>query len=300
MKRLFVNLSSQTKSVLKKGTVMILCMMMVGTGMFNSCKKDNVFNNMKQEDVSPVKQKRPLNDAEKKVVSLTDAAGALIGAAAGSMLGPVGAAAGAVIGGIAASLEMRREIENGTIVIQSESLPNIDNSPAGNDNNPYDYIGRMHYLAMNDFLVNPSRYCDANGKFSPEIYYGNIVNMLPNYTTAIPQSVIANFGIDNVTTSIDMSSKPMETILQGTGTIISTELKYLLIEYENYSKTCTSFDIFYNYSVSKEKDVLNNAFFSDVEKQVALSYMSTLRWGYWYWDNIQDAIVPPTIPITTE
>ena len=40
MRKFFENLSFKTKSVLKKGTVAILCTVIVGAGIFYACKKD--------------------------------------------------------------------------------------------------------------------------------------------------------------------------------------------------------------------------------------------------------------------
>jgi len=44
MRKLFENLSSKTKSVLKKGTVATLCTFMIGAGVFYACNKDSELN----------------------------------------------------------------------------------------------------------------------------------------------------------------------------------------------------------------------------------------------------------------
>jgi len=55
MKKIIENLSSKTKSVLKKGTVATLCTFMIGAGVFYACNKEGVLDNKQEQVVDPVK-----------------------------------------------------------------------------------------------------------------------------------------------------------------------------------------------------------------------------------------------------
>ena len=284
-------LSSKLKFVKRwKGGLfgVFACLLLVVAGnIFYACNKEN-------EDAIKV-QKRRLTKEEKIVIAAMDATGAAIGGAYGGL-------GGALIGGGGASLVTWIAIKCGAKVkIKVHGTPQLidDESPANNPGNPYDYIGKIHYLLMNDFLTDSTLYCGADGKFNIEVYRENAANILPNYMAdASTSTILDNFSVDYLERSINMSGNPIGTILNDMEIQISPSLINILIAYENYSTTCTSFDAFYTYSISKEQQVLNTTSFTDAEKQIALSYMATLRWGYWYWGNVEfeeiDEIIPPT------
>jgi hypothetical protein len=265
----------------------LLMVMVAGALIFYGCKKENTAT----QDETSVKQQK-LSQKWKNILA-ADAGGAGIGAILGSSGGPIGTVGGAIISGVGASIlqariEKNKEKEAGTVEEEEVSLPSIDESSAGNNNNPYDYIGKVHYQLMNDFLVNLQFYCTDDGEFSLYIYYQNVADMLPNYVEELSEEVITNFSIENLSQCIEMSSNEIETIFSAMEMEmnINSQLRTILVSYENYSKTCPNFEDFYDYSVLKEQEVLDNTIFTDLEKQIALSYMATFRWGYWYWDNV--------------
>ncbi|MDR0605018.1 MAG: hypothetical protein LBG80_12010 [Bacteroidales bacterium] len=225
---------------------------------------------------------------EKQQIALADAVGAAVGAV-GFVAGPVAGAISTVVCGVSASLATRKAIklQKQEVIserIPSADLPDIDNSSAKNDNNPYDYIGRTHYLLMNDFLADPTLCYGMDGEFSTSIYYKNVTEMLPNYISDIHT---ITFSIDDLEICLNQRNNPMQQVLQEIEITINPQLKSILIDYENYTKRCTDFESLYGYSILKEQEALNSIVFTDVEKQIALSYMSTLRWGYWYWSHFE-------------
>jgi hypothetical protein len=268
--------------------IITICMVVIGIMLpINSCQKESTLPNNPQSTSMKLKA---LTKSERDQVAAADAAGALIGSAAGFAAGgPVGALLGAIAGGAFASVAMRHEIKRGegavapVAGVSHGNLPNLDDGDdsAGNEDNPYDYVGKTHYQVMNVLLADNSLYCNTDGNFNLETCSTSIVNILPNYITMpIDEEAVS---IANLQTCLDNKEKPVGNILAPMG--LNPELSNILIEYENVAKESSNFNTFHEYSIVKEEAVLHSSFTS-AEKQIALSYMSTLRWGTWYWEKI--------------
>jgi hypothetical protein len=279
-----------SKRLIRSGhqKIITICMIIVGIMLpINSCQKESTLPNNPQSTLTKLQK---LNNTERAEIAGADAIGAAIGAAAGSAGGPIGAAFGALAGGIAASVLMRAEIkqrdgESLTANVSQVCLPNLDegDGSAGNEDNPYDYVGKTHYQVMNVLLADHSLYCNTNGNFSLETCSTSIVNVLPTFAT-MPVDMGA-VSIVDLQTCINNKEMPLENILPLTG--LNPALYGILIEYRDFANASPNFNTFRMFSIMKEGEILYSSF-SEMEKQVALSYMSTLRWGTWYWENIMD------------
>lgn len=253
-----------------------------------ACKKENLqIDKVSVEQLRnhsiPVSEHKKLTKEQRLTVVAADAAGAAIGATA-ALINPIAGLGCAVVMGVSASIAVRKELkeQNNESVAVDGLLPCVDNSNMDNNNNPYDSVGRSHYLLMNAMLANIYTYCDENEQFSSNIAYQNILSLISTYAPFAE-------GVDSYCSAVDVAGtiSILDTITDITAVLnISPSLKQVLRNYISNAQIAGTADAFYLYSIQEESDVANSANYADTEKQIVLSYMATMRWGMWYWNAL--------------
>ncbi|MBP7103430.1 MAG: hypothetical protein KBA86_09310 [Bacteroidales bacterium] len=284
---------------MKKFTYIIatLCVVAISTAIFIGCEKENSITN-KTADNKIQKAQSKLTPGEKAQIAGADLTGLLTGAGIGSGVGnaiggPVGAGIGATIGGVvggtAASLSKWGQIKDShDSLAKGISQSNMANmhSEAGNDDNPYDSVGLIHYQLMNHFFENEYLF-QLNSVFNDSTYYVNAITLFPQYYNLNITNYSQYFPFLEFTNALDESNSFSFSELLN-NYIENEDLRTTILNYDQERLNSTSFSNFYNYSIDIEDEVCNNTNINDMDKQIALSYMATARYGYWYWILIYD------------
>ncbi len=266
----------------------------IGTAVFFGCEKENdkkcydekVVNIKMQKGKLPPGSGAQIAGADLKAVPAGAAGGAAVGSVIGGAVGAgIGAGIGAVIGGLGASLEKWGQIKASQDSLAkgvSQNAMAVMYDEAGYNENPYDSVGLIHYQLINYFILNEYLF-ESDNVFDPERYYTNAIILLPQYypmNTTLSYSQYFSY-IEFQNASIETNSSSLNELFDIT--IENVELRSILLEYEQERVYSTSFSSFYDYSIIVENEVLNNKNINDLDKQIALSYMATARYGYWYW-----------------
>ncbi|NLE04883.1 MAG: hypothetical protein GX638_08790 [Crenarchaeota archaeon] len=272
-------------------TVFVVAM---GLAIFFACEKENNnesynekgISNKIQKEKLPPEEAAQVAGADLKAVPAGAAGGAAVGAAIGGPVGAgIGAGIGGVVAGLGASLEKWGQIKashDSLVKGVSQNAMAVIYDEAGNDENPYDSVGLIHYQLINYFILNEYLF-ESNNVFDPELYYANAIILLPQYypmNTTLSYSQYFSY-IEFQNASMETNSSSLNELFDIT--IENVELRSTLLEYEQERVNSTSFSSFYDCSILVENEVLNNENINDLDKQIALSYMATARYGYWYW-----------------
>jgi hypothetical protein len=152
---------------------------------------------------------------------------------------------------------------------------------ASNPNNPYDYIGAVHYQLINYGFEN-DLFVIYDDELDREVCYETIINQLPIFleNNFFPTSDCEQYydfeAIETTLSNIDSFDQY----------ITNPNLLSILTEYDDYMESSANFFNFHQYSIQKENEIIENPNFLEIEKQIVLSYMATARYGYWDWDLI--------------
>jgi len=208
------------------------------------------------------------------------AAGGAVGAAVGGPGGAlIGAGIGGTITGAGASMAAYADIKN------KEEKQSFDFSPIINLNNPFDDIGEIHYLIVNELIDNDLG--DSFEGFDNEQYYFQTISLLANNEFwTLEELNVFEYNIYSSNFSFVKSSFQNNELASD----YVKKLKYLTQEVQNvlyvYIKAfeaSTSTSDFINYSINVEDLILNSTQLSSFEKMQVLSVMSTARIGIQYW-----------------
>lgn len=275
--------SKRIKSVLTMG--LIAC-----TLIFVACEKENT------NTISVIKAEK--SPGGKSVIA-ADAKGAIDGAAKGSSIGNAiggstgagwGALIGGIIGGTAASVDQYREnhpvtppaMDTNTNLQQTSCYfpDSIKNS-----SNPYDYVGQIHYDIVAHFLANAALCQTNDGELNLSEYYTTVFNMLiNNYPSLYITSNMQNyFGYADLVSVMNDLDEDFSII--ASNSIQDNNLRQVITSYQQFFDNTSNAASFCPYSITVENQILSNSSYSDIEKQIALSYMATARYGFWFWEN---------------
>lgn len=211
-------------------------------------------------------------------VMLKDAAGAVVGAAAGAevggLLGPGGAGAGAVIGGVivgaaesfAAAQKSSIELpESGTIT--------------GNPDNPYDNAGQIHYSMLGQLLQDPSLIMNGesiNYTAYRDYAFAALGSDYPDANLFMPY-----FTPESIQQSVE-GGNPDATIQEVINGIPNDQMtnteKQILLSYFSALQNSSSAAQFAAYSINLE-NAINTSTLTPEQKARLLTVMSTVRCG---------------------
>lgn len=277
------------------------------TAVFVGCKKEEnkVVENKKIIAKEKI-QKGKLTKDERGAIAGADLKGAIDGAATGATIGKtlgntgavVGASIGAVVGGAAASLREWREIKkahkqthNEEIKFKGGDVVSTILQEAENGENPYDYIGRIHYQMLYDIEMG-NLFVGSEGDLDISEYYTAMEHgFLSSYEYVYDLSMLYDY-YPHQFYEIFPFLQFQEVLQNSVGGIVSpvsslsSELNNIILEYDIVRQSSTMFQDFYIYSVNIERDILMSGDFFAIEKQILLSYMATARYGFYFWNNI--------------
>jgi len=265
----------------------------IGASVFFACEKENNFKSNVSDDI--VKSQKAMSPGDKAQIIGADLTGMLTGGAAGATIGnaiggPVGAATGAtiggVIGGVGSSLakwgQLKAQHDSVNQNVSETTMSHMKDE-AGNNENPYDSVGLIHYQLVHYYIENESLY-EIGSEFDSPTYYANAMELFPQYYTSINITDFPQyFPYSTFLNVLNDSELPLEQLLNEC--IENPNLKNMLLLYDQERINSADFSVFYTYSIAMEHEVLNSSF-SAMDKQLALSYMATARYGSWFWGLI--------------
>lgn len=217
-----------------------------------------------------------------------DLKGAASGAAAGGAVGgavggPGGALVGAGIGGAitgaGASMAAYADIKD------KNEKQSSDFSPIINLNNPYDNIGEVHYIIVNELIENDLGNSFEN--FDNQQYYFQTINLLANNEFwTLEELDVYEYNIYFSTfSSIKSSYQNNEMASDYIKNLdhLTQKVRDVLYVYIKAFESSTSTSSFINYSINVEDLILNSTELDSLDKMQVLSVMSTARLGIQYW-----------------
>ena len=276
---------------MKKLFLRLIATVIVSTGIFTfaGCGKEDDTESANQI----VKTEKTIPG---KSIVTADMKGALDGAAKGATTGAAiagatgagwGALFGGIVGGTIASIDQYREnhpstsVDTTTQFQPSISFPNsIKNSL-----NPFDSIGLIHYEIVAMFMANPALCRTNSGTLDYPVFYTTIFNILiNNYPSLQITTAVQNYFkyTDFESVRNDMND---DFSIIANNCIQNDDLRQIVISYQQFFDSETEYTSFCSYSISVESQIINNTLYSDIEKQIVLSYMATARYGFWFWEN---------------
>jgi hypothetical protein len=286
----------------KRITGIIIMVMIIGTGIFSGCQKENSAVQKTTEEKFHKEQGNGwaifAADCKGAIAGAKDGA-AIGGAIAGAPGAAVGAIVGGVVGGVAASVEKAQSIKQAQKEQEKVDIKDnpISDTPSSNSIgtpqdtttmmneasypiNPFDYVGATHYKMVNYYLEHPEVIINDSNEFDAVSYYQSATQLLPLFLPAVSSNCEVYYPFSALMTTLPNVDKTFNQFLNINPNLIS-----ILESYEEYSENATNFSDFYSYSCQKEYEVLNHPLFSALEKQMVLSYMATARYGFWYWER---------------
>ena len=154
-----------------------------------------------------------------------------------------------------------------------------------NNSNPYDSVGLIHYDIVAYFLANPALCQADDGEMELSAFYTVAFNMLINNYPSLPitDNMQNYFGHLDLVSVINDMSYDFSVITNSS--IQNNSLRQVVYTYQQDFDNATDAATFFPYSIIIESQVANNSSYSDLEKQIVLSYMATARYGFWFWEN---------------
>ena len=209
-------------------------------------------------------------------------AGVIAGGTAGSLIGGIGAVPGAIIGGILGGAGASFT----TAGREGITAKPGGNSGSSNSNNPYDFMGALHYDIVNIMLNNKNEYfpnnnlnyakyeelvfaqlkvkyqdCDDKKASFPADFYSSEILFHANRT----EDIVSYFSIDNPRIS-------------G----MSNNVRLIIQDFSRAIQETTNKSDFIKYSISCENIIVNSCL-NNYDKMQILSYMATARYGISYY-----------------
>jgi hypothetical protein len=214
-------------------------------------------------------------------IAKADISGAASGATVGGLFGGIGACIGAVIGGCVGSIA-----ESG-LAAPGNSTNSASFNNAANRSNPYDNIGRLHYVAIDEILAKPSGIIAPDGTVNTVGYYGWMKNFAANNGLGTPEQVEQSYPYNAMLQDLASTKelKDLTTFINGLVSKgkMSRDEANVLIPYFSTMERSSNFEAFKAYSVDVERQVNSSESFSEVSKATLLSVMATSRYGCVFW-----------------
>ena len=267
-----------SKKTFKKGLFCCIAVFL----FFSSCTKDEIINNL----LKPIFAEQSVTDTTKTIVG-ADCDGLAQGFKEGAEIGAnihqglsfFVAVGYSVVRGVQHSVEqgkINRMERNSSTQIPVENML----SEAGNTNNPYDSIGLIHYLMIDYLFDNQDSWYSENSGIQNYQFFNLAVNLLQQYYPSLN-------GWEQCCTNqtfVNSMNNPVESFTSLLPDFISDQtLRSILTTYRIAFEGCENFETFYDYSISVENQISDDNSYTNWDKQKALSYMATMRYGLWYW-----------------
>lgn len=216
-----------------------------------------------------------------------DLTGAGVGALAGMGVGAAAAGIGAVAGGIVGGLfgGAGASFTEAGGLVAPENTGGID--IVNNANNPYDFVGVMHYDIMRTCQADTAYYLLQNGTINMSTYkttvfgiaaaeYKDIEDYMENFSNDEFKGII--YDLPTITDISDFFVSTNSSV-----SAFSSRALSILNTYSDALDETTSPDEFIAYSIQAEAIVLADTVLNDKEKAFILGYMSTARIALGYY-----------------
>jgi len=206
--------------------------------------------------------------------------GAIAGGAAGSLIGGVGAGPGALIGGLLGGAGASFTEAGGIVAPGNQGgTPIIENI-----NNPYDFVGILHYEIMGEMTSNHETYW-VNNELNYSLYKEMVFSKLKSYSIDNFNNFNDDFWIKEIKFHAAWQEEYIEYFSSSNSRLSTLSNTCLSIAEDYYSAlTLTNnTDDFVQYSINAENLVVNSNLI-DIEKKYLLIFMSTARIGVGYYN----------------
>ncbi len=283
------------KKVMFSGLVIAL----VGVG-FYSCKKDSKLTEVTEINNSKlISQTSSSYELEQSKISapkispfwrrvigadLTGAgAGVIAGGVAGAVVGGIGSVPGAIIGGILGGAGASFTLAGAEGIAANPG----GNTGGSNPNNPYDFMGAVHYDIVNTMLNDKEEYfpnnqldyakyeqlvfaqlkvkyqdCDDKKAIFPCAFYSSEILFHANRTG----NIVSYFTSNNSRISA-----------------MSSNVRLIIKDYSQAIQATNNKSDFTQYSLACENIIVGSSL-NDLDKMQILSYMATARYGIAYYN----------------
>jgi hypothetical protein len=158
---------------------------------------------------------------------------------------------------------------------------------AANRSNPYDNIGRLHYVAIDEIFAKPSGIIAPDGTVNTVNYYGWVKTFVATNGLGTPDQVEQTYPYSTMVQDLASTREltDLTTFINGLvsrGKMSRDEANVLIPYFSNMERS-SNFEAFKSYSIGVESQVNSSATFSEASKAALLSVMATARYGTVYW-----------------